>query len=138
MVIPDIYMYLLGLLYPFYFWFFKASLTFESTLSILKDDLIAAAVLAVFFAALHYGSHKKAMGEGDIYLSAIIGLYLGTQFSIVMAFIAFLTGALYGIGLMAMGRKKMKSALPFGPFLILGMVIALIYGSNIINWYLSI
>jgi prepilin signal peptidase PulO-like enzyme (type II secretory pathway) len=138
MVIPDVYLYALALLYPLYFAFFKLQFTTIQNWTIFKDDLIAAAILALFFAAIHYGSRKRAMGDGDIYLAAIIGLYLGTQLSLVMWFMAFLTGAVFGVILLLSKKKKMKSAVPFGPFLILGMVIAILYGSNLLNLYLSI
>ncbi len=138
MVIPDIYLYLLVALYPLYLTFFKLQITQNQNIALIKDNLIAAVILAIFFAALHYGSRKKAMGEGDIYLAAIIGFYLGTNLSVVMWFMAFLKGAIEGVILLISGKKKMKSALSFGPFLILGFCFALIWGTELLNWYLSI
>ncbi len=138
MVIPDIYLYILAAVYPIYLIFLELQVGWPQNFLIIKDDLISCAVLALFFAAIHYGSRKKAMGEGDIYLAGIIGLYLGTTLSIVMWFMAFLTGAVYGVILLVSGKKKMRSAVPFGPFLILGMYIALIWGQQLLNWYFSI
>jgi leader peptidase (prepilin peptidase)/N-methyltransferase len=138
MVIPDIYLLLFLFVYPIYFYAFKAVSILTNNIPIIKDDIFAAIVLALFFALLHYGSSKKAMGEGDIYLAAIIGLYLGTELSMVMWFIAFLTGAILGVILLLAHKKKMKSALPFGPFLIIGMIYALLFGVQTLNWYLSL
>lgn len=138
MVIPDVYMYLLAAIYPFYLIFFKFQVGWPQNFLIIKDNLTAAIILGAFFAVIHYGSRKKAMGEGDIYLAGLIGLYLGTTLSIVMWFMAFLTGAMYGVILLLSGKKKMRSAVPFGPFLILGMYISFVWGQQFLNWYFSI
>lgn len=138
MVIPDVYLYLFGVLAPLYLIFFKLDVSMAQNILIVKDHLFAGLVLGIFFAALHYGSRKRAMGDGDIYLAGIIGLYLGSKLSLVMWFMAFLTGAVFGVILLLTRKKKMKSAVPFGPFLLIGMVIALFFGSDLLNWYLSI
>lgn len=100
--------------------------------------LLAAAALFVFFAILHYAFKGKAMGEGDMYLAGIFGLYLGPNPSIVMWFIAFLTGAIAGVILIMSHRKKMKSMIPFGPFLVLGFAVSILFGNQIFNWYLNL
>jgi prepilin signal peptidase PulO-like enzyme (type II secretory pathway) len=65
------------------------------------------------------------MGMGDVKLVFFLGLFLGIFKSTVALFLAFEIGALVGIYLMLSGRAKMKTALPFGPFLILGAVLSL-------------
>jgi prepilin signal peptidase PulO-like enzyme (type II secretory pathway) len=49
--------------------------------------------------------------------------------------LAFAIGAIYGIILIALGRKKMKSRVPFAPYLVIGTLIAMFFYSPIINWY---
>jgi len=55
--------------------------------------------------------------------------------SFLAIFIAFLTGSVVGVSLIALGKKKFKQAVPFGPFLIIGAITALIYGENLLQWY---
>lgn len=103
----------------------------------LSSHLVSALWLGVFFALLHFGSKKKAMGDGDIYLAFVLGLYLTFEQSLVMWFASFLTGALYGLFLIVLKKKKIKQSVPFGPFLIIGFLIALGFGDLIVNWYLN-
>ncbi|HXC61518.1 MAG TPA: prepilin peptidase [Nitrospiria bacterium] len=78
---------------------------------------------------------QEAMGGGDIKLIAMIGAFLGWKDVLLTIFIAALTGSIIGLFLMiAFGRDR-KDALPFGPFLALGAVIALCWGSEILLWY---
>ena len=58
-----------------------------------------------------------------------------------LVFVALLTGIILG-GLVAgilllLKRKKRKEAIPFGPFLAVTTIVTLLWGSNIINWYLG-
>ena len=80
----------------------------------------------------------KGMGIGDIKLAALLGLILGYPRILVCLFMAFVVGSFYGIFLLSIGRKKMKDAVAFGPFLIIGFYISLFYGQEIMNWYLKI
>ena len=77
------------------------------------------------------------MGVGDIKLAFLMGLILGWPNISVALFLAFLIGAIIGVGLMIFGKKTMKSEVPFGPFLVGGTFIALFFGKEIINWYVS-
>jgi len=77
------------------------------------------------------------MGFGDVNLAFFMGLFLGWPNILVALFSAFLIGAIIGIGLIILGKKKLKSQVPFGPFLIIGTFIALFWGQNLINWYLN-
>ena len=78
------------------------------------------------------------MGEGDIYLSAILALFLGSVLSIVMWFVSFFTGAVTGVALVLVHRKKLKSKIPFGPFLIIGFVVSFLFGSVLFDLYLRL
>ncbi|WP_449240723.1 prepilin peptidase [Desulfoscipio gibsoniae] len=100
---------------------------------------LAGGLISFFAAGLLFLSiallSKGGMGGGDIKLSALIGLYLGWPNIIVALFISFLFGGIAGIALIALGRKGRKDAVPFGPYLAIGGVVAAFYADRIISWY---
>ena len=67
---------------------------------------------------------KKAMGSGDIGIAAVLGLWLGYPKIINALWLAFVIGGIYGAYLLITKKAKLKTAVPFGPFLILGGWIA--------------
>lgn len=94
----------------------------------------AAAGGLLFFVALAY---PRGMGMGDVKLAAVMGLYLGRAVAPALL-IGFAAGALVGLVLIARrGPAARKQAVPFGPFLALGGVVALWYGNQLVDWYLS-
>lgn len=94
----------------------------------------AAAGGLLFAVALAY---PRGMGMGDVKLAAVMGLYLGRSVAPALL-IAFAAGSLAGLALIARhGAAARKQAVPFGPFLALGGVIALFVGDQIVDWYLS-
>ncbi len=103
------------------------------------EFLISAFFILLFFLFLFLITKGKGVGFGDVKLSFFIGLVLGWwQWIIVAMFIAFLTGAVVGVILILFGEKTMKSAIPFGPFLLGGMLIAKIWGEAIWFWYIGL
>jgi len=92
----------------------------------------------VFFLAIVLISRGKWMGVGDVKLAFLIGLLLGWPNTLLALFFAFLIGAIIGLGLIILKKKTIKSEMPFGPFLILGIYLALFFGEKIINWYLEL
>ena len=77
----------------------------------------------------------KGMGGGDIKLAALLGLLLGMASVTLALFVAFLVGAVFGLGLIFKGKKSMKSRLPFGPFLIVGFLVSYWFSEPIMNFY---
>ncbi len=77
------------------------------------------------------------MGMGDVKLALLMGAVLGPMV-IVAFFLAFLVGAVVGVGLIVTKRKTRKDAIPFGPYLALGSVIALLYGRWLLGAYLEL
>ncbi len=88
-------------------------------------------------ALLSVPSRGKWMGYGDISIGALMGLVLGYPLVIAGMFMAFCSGGLIGSLLLLSKKKKMTSAVPFGPFLTASTLVALIWGDYLINWYLS-
>ena len=78
------------------------------------------------------------MGFGDVKYCLPMGLLLGWPEMLVGVFVAFVVGAVVGLGLIALARKNMKATIPFGPFLVIGTAVGLVYGNVILHWYLSI
>jgi len=81
---------------------------------------------------------RGGMGGGDIKLIAMIGAFLGWEKMLLTIMLGALSGSIVGIGLMIFFRKGRKYAVPFGPFLSLGAMVSLIWGSYLINWYLHV
>ena len=91
-----------------------------------------------FFALFAVLTKGKAMGWGDAKLAAAGGLILGLAdivFSIALAFIA---GGLVGAVLVTAGRKRMKSRLPFAPFLAGGMAFTVLLGYEALEAYFEL
>jgi leader peptidase (prepilin peptidase)/N-methyltransferase len=102
----------------------------------LDERLIAAVAAggALFLIALAY---PRGMGMGDVKLVAMMGLFLGRAVAPALL-IGFAAGAVIGVGMIARhGGQARKQAVPFGPFLALGGVIALWVGDEIVDWYLD-
>lgn len=77
---------------------------------------------------------KQSLGGGDIKLSLLMGLVLGFPNIIIGIYLAFLTGASVSIILIMWGRKKFfKDTIPFGPFLVIGTLLALFWGDFILQ-----
>ncbi len=78
------------------------------------------------------------MGFGDVKLAFFLGLLLGYPNIITGIFLGFLFGAVIGTVMIFIQKKKLKSEIPFAPFLIAGAFIALFWGYDIMNLYLSL
>ena len=78
----------------------------------------------------------EAMGLGDVKMMFMVGAYLGWRLTILNIFLGVFSGSLIGIGLMLrQGKRDMKMLLPFGVFLGIGAVAALLFGNQIVDWY---
>lgn len=99
--------------------------------------VLAGLALGGFFGVIHLAA-PRGMGMGDVKLAVLIGSalgWLGWAEVLVGGFLAFLLGAVVGLALMASGKAGRKSALPFGPFMLLGCLIAVVAGEQIGDWY---
>ena len=97
----------------------------------LGGVLLASVVSAVFFFLLFYLTRGRGMGLGDVKLAALMGLFLGFPKIIIAFYLAFLTGAIFGVILVLLGKKKLGETIPFGPFLVAGTFISLFCGEII-------
>ncbi len=78
---------------------------------------------------------KEGMGYGDFKLLAAFGAWAGYQMLPVIVLAAAFSGAVIGITLQLVKRKAQGQPIPFGPFLICGGVIAMLWGEQLLNWY---
>jgi leader peptidase (prepilin peptidase)/N-methyltransferase len=78
----------------------------------------------------------EAMGLGDVKMMFMVGAYLGWRLTILTIFMGVLSGSIIGILLMMrQGKRDMQMLLPFGVFLGIGSIVALLVGPNIVGWY---
>jgi leader peptidase (prepilin peptidase)/N-methyltransferase len=97
--------------------------------------LIAAVAMWIFFEII---ALFGAMGGGDVKLAPLLGFYLGwLGWSAVAigAFAGFLLGAVVGAVLMAARLAKLKTAIPFGPYMLAGAFVAVFAAAPIATWY---
>ena len=104
----------------------------------LMNYFWAVIIGAGFFLAIFLISKGRWMGFGDVKLAVLMGLLLGAPNILVALFIAFFFGAIIGLILIIFKGKNLKSEIPFGPFLIVGTFLAMLWGEQIINWYTNL
>jgi leader peptidase (prepilin peptidase)/N-methyltransferase len=93
----------------------------------------------LWFVAWAYNliAHRDGMGGGDIKLLAMIGTIIGWKGVIFTIFTSSVVGSCVGITMMLIKGKNMKFAIPFGPFLSIGAIAYVFFGSQFIAWYFS-
>ena len=77
------------------------------------------------------------MGEGDVDIALICGLFLGIKGVIVTLFIAIILGGIVGAIILILKLKDRKAEIAFGPYLAIGGIISCLYGNYLIEIYLS-
>jgi len=102
------------------------------------DRLLAALIAMAFFGFIILASRGKAMGVGDLKLAGALGLLLGWPDVVLALAIAFVLGAIVGIFSLLIGKKGMKSIIPFGPFMVAGVFVHILFGYQIANWYFTL
>lgn len=93
----------------------------------------AGAMLAIML--LLYFVSRGGMGEGDVKLAPALGIWLGLEQGLLCLLLAFVSGGIVGALLLLHRRGGLKQAIPFGPFLCAGAVVAYFWGIEIVTWY---
>jgi leader peptidase (prepilin peptidase) / N-methyltransferase len=101
--------------------------------SSLTGLMVASALFSIIILASRGG-----MGAGDMKLGAMLGTFLGWKLVLLAILVAVFTGGALAIVLLLSGRKGRKDPIPFGPFLALGGLAALLWGDAILAWYLDV
>jgi leader peptidase (prepilin peptidase)/N-methyltransferase len=98
----------------------------------LFASLLGGGLLLLIAVVSHGG-----MGGGDIKFAAALGLWLGWKYLLLALLLSFVLGGAGGLLLLILKIKNRKDFIPFGPFIALGALISMLYGSKILTWYLG-
>lgn len=131
-IIPELFVWIFNGL-AFLSLFFLAG---EKEIVFNGNNLVAGVILFSFFALLWLVSRGRWMGFGDAKLALGIGWFLGMTKGITAITLAFWIGAIVGVALIFLSKNKygIKSAIAFGPFMILGTAISFFVGEKIISF----
>jgi leader peptidase (prepilin peptidase) / N-methyltransferase len=117
------------------------------TASILTGDyaaLLRAGIGMAGLAIVYFGLAlvwKGGMGLGDVKLAGVLGIYLGYSgwgSLAVGSFAAFLLGGIFGLALILLHKTTRKSGIPFGPWMLLGAWVGILFGNQIWAAYLAV
>ncbi len=106
--------------------------------NILTNHAVAAAFGILFFGTIIYVTRGRGMGMGDLKLAAALGLLLGWPDILVAILLSFMLGASYSIFKIVFGGLHLKDAVPFGPFIVLGVIVTLFWGADILRAYFTL
>ncbi len=110
----------------------------DGDLSPLVDAAVGAAIFGGFLGTVAFIA-PAGMGFGDVKLAFVLGTFLGFAggigYTLVGMFLSFMLGGLFGIALLLRGSNR-KTAVPFGPFLAGGTVLAILTAEYLLDWYL--
>lgn len=111
-------------------------LSADKPVQALVGTLAAVIIGGGIFYVLFQLSDGKWIGGGDVKLGWLLGLIVGTPGrAVLFIFCGALLGSLVSVPLLASGKLKRHSLIPFGPFLIAGAIIAMLFGGDILHWY---
>jgi leader peptidase (prepilin peptidase)/N-methyltransferase len=111
---------------------------FLSILNIYIVNAVAGGLCGFLFFLVVALIFRGGMGFGDVKLAALMGLAMGLPTLLVAVFLGIVGGGLVAAILLIAKLKKRKEAIPFGPFLCLASIVALMWGKAILAWYLNL
>lgn len=105
--------------------------------SVLLGLVIGGGIIFILAYGWKIITGRLGMGEGDIWIAAAVGALVGYPLIFAALFLAVVIGAVVGVIIVAGQQKKELSvAIPFGPFLAIGGVLALVWGQALLQWYI--
>lgn len=113
------------------------ALMFPLQAPVAVNRLAAMALVAGFFGLVVAVTRGRGMGLGDVKLAGALGLLLGFPDVLLAAGLAFLTGSFWSVPFLLTRRKGLKSAIPFGPFLVLGAFLTVCFGFTMVDGYFA-
>ena len=111
--------------------------TFPGPRDALIGILVGGGVLYGIALAYYLIRKEEGMGMGDVKMLAMVGAFLGWRAVLVTLVLSSFAGALIGVALMASQRGSMRYALPFGTFLSIGALVAMLTGEQLVRWYMG-
>ncbi len=110
-------------------WFLGSSIT---------TILISSAATSLFFLLQFILTKKRGVGEGDIWLGALLGArFVEASLIIFSIFSTYIIGSVVAVYLMIKFGKKLKSKVPLGPFMVVASLLTIFVGNMVVNWYLN-
>lgn len=101
------------------------------------DFVIGATAGFLFFFIQILISRGAWVGSGDALLGILMGMILGWKLLIVALFLSYIIGTFVSIWLLAAKKATRKTKIPFAPFLVTGTILAILFGNQIVSWYVS-
>lgn len=117
-------------------WFFGTKPDLHGLWGLVANGLSVSLPLLGLVLLMEKIRDMEMMGGGDIKLLFVMGIYLGWANNLLALFVGCLTAIIYG--LIQQKKEGEEVYIPFGPFLALGAVFALLLGDGLIQWYLSL
>ena len=103
----------------------------------LQEAVLSLLPVTGLYGLLYAVSGGKWVGFGDVKLGIYIGLALGWPLALLAMMLANLVGTLYILPGLLTGVLARNSRIPFGPFLIIGTILAMLFGQSIIDGYIG-
>jgi leader peptidase (prepilin peptidase) / N-methyltransferase len=113
-------------------------LIFSPTQVPWANHLLGALIASLFFIFLVVVSRGKGMGMGDVKLAFASGLILGWPDMGLATVLAFILGGFWGAILLITDKKTLHDKIPFAPIFILGMILTVFLGFDIVQGYFSL
>lgn len=79
----------------------------------------------------------EGLGFGDVKMMAMVGAFLGAPLTLLTIMIGSLVGSIIGLAFIRLASKSRQYELPFGTFLSLAGIICVLYGNDLIRWYIT-
>ena len=104
----------------------------EEALSFIFGGIAGALIIGIIVFV------TRGMGEGDIEIAGVCGLFLGLKVILLALFLGIIIGGIVAIIILLLKIKSAKDRIAFGPFIAIGTMISMLYGNEIVNAYLSV
>ena len=102
------------------------------------NHIAGAAIGVLLIGVIILVTRGRGMGVGDLKLAGALGFLFGWPDIGLLLMFAFVLGSLYGVYVLLAHTKRMKDAVPFGPFIILGALTLMFYGKQLLDLYFRI
>lgn len=114
-------------------------LFFDQTWLGAASSVLGAGVMSGLFLLIFVASKGKWIGFGDVKLAIVLGLLAGGALpALLTLFVASVIGSVASLPLVIAGKANRKSHLPFGPMLIAGLIVVVLFGQAMIDWYTNL
>jgi leader peptidase (prepilin peptidase)/N-methyltransferase len=99
--------------------------------------LVGGGVLYAIAAGYYWLRREEGMGMGDVKMLAMVGSFLGWKLVLLTLVLSSFAGAIIGVSMIVWQRGNLRYALPFGTFLAVGTLVAMLWGEPMLAWYFA-